>query len=138
MNKPPLAPAILADIALHCDDELGRPMAFMASFAYDCADPYAVRVTFHVPAGDVPWVMARSLLLRGLSEPCGDGDVRLAPAIDEDDRAVVRMVFHSPEGRLRVHARTSEVLAFLTRTWLAVVPGHEDVDVDALVEALRS
>ena len=75
----PLAHAVTADIALHCDDEAGRPMAFIATFSYDAADPYAVRVTFHVPAGDVPWVISRNLLLRGLCEPAGEGDIRLRP-----------------------------------------------------------
>jgi hypothetical protein len=130
----PLAPAVTADIALHCDDELGRPMAFIATFSYDVADPYAVRVTFHVPAGDVPWVVARSLLVRGIGEPCGDGDIRLRPGLDEDGRAVVRMVFHSPEGRLTCEVRTADLLAFLGRTWLAVQPGHESVDLDDFLD----
>ncbi|MDO9457508.1 SsgA family sporulation/cell division regulator [Nocardioides sp.] len=136
MTQQPLAPAVTADIALHCDDELGRPMAFIATFSYDALDPYAVRVTFHVPAGDIPWVVARSLLTRGLGEPVGEGDIRLRPGLDEDGRAVVRMDFHSPEGRLQVEVRTADLLAFLGRTWLAVHPGDERVNVDALLDAL--
>lgn len=132
----PLAPAVTADIALHCDDELGRPMAFIATFSYDVDDPYAVCVTFHVPAGDVPWVMSRNLLTRGLGEPAGDGDIRLQPSLDEDGRAVVRMDFHSPEGRLQVEVRTADLLAFLGRTWVAVRPGEEQVDVEAMLDEL--
>ncbi|WP_148615039.1 SsgA family sporulation/cell division regulator [Nocardioides rubriscoriae] len=132
----PLAPAVTADIALHCDDELGRPMAFIATFSYDAGDPYAVQVTFHVPAGDVPWVVARSLLTRGLGEPAGDGDIRLRPGLDEDGRAVVRMDFHSPEGRLAVEVRSADLLWFLGRTWLSVRPGEESVDVDDLLTGL--
>ncbi|WP_134768432.1 SsgA family sporulation/cell division regulator [Nocardioides sp. 1609] len=136
MTPPPLAPAVTADIALHCDDELGRPMVFMATFAYDADDPYAVQVTFHVPSGEVLWVVSRSLLTRGLGEPAGEGDVRLRPDVDDDGRAVLRMVFHSPEGLLRVDARVSELLSFLGRTWLTVRPGEEVVDVDDLVASL--
>ncbi|WP_139978622.1 SsgA family sporulation/cell division regulator [Nocardioides litoris] len=132
----PLAPAVTADIALHCDDEHGRPMAFIATFCYDVADPYAVQVTFHVPAGDIPWVVSRSLLVRGLGEPCGDGDIRLRPGLDEDGRAVVRMDFHSPEGRLQVEVRTGELLGFLGRTWIAVRPGEESVDIDDFLTGL--
>ena len=132
----PLAPAVTADIALHCDDELGRPMAFIATFSYDATDPYAVQVTFHVPAGDVPWVVARSLLVRGLGEPAGDGDIRLQPGLDEEGRAIVRMDFHSPEGRLRVEARTGDLLGFLGRTWISVRPGEETLDVDDLLASL--
>ncbi|MFB9315099.1 SsgA family sporulation/cell division regulator [Nocardioides plantarum] len=132
----PLAPAVTADIALHCDDEHGRPMAFIATFSYDVTDPYAVRVTFHVPSGEIPWVMARSLLARGLGEPAGDGDIRLSPGLDENGLAVVRVDFHSPEGRLQVEVRSGDLLAFLGRTWLAVLPGEETVDVDGFLAEL--
>lgn len=135
----PVAPSFTQDIALHCEDERGRPMAFMATFDYHRHDPYAVGVTFHVPAGEVPWVMGRSLLHQGLTQPIGDGDVRLAPGIDEDGHAVVRMTFHSPEGRLRVAVRTADLLDFLAGTWQLVPNGHEDelLDVDSMVETLR-
>ncbi|MGA8845830.1 MAG: SsgA family sporulation/cell division regulator [Nocardioides sp.] len=136
----PVAPALTQDIALHCDDDRGRPMAFMATFGYCESDPYAVGLTFHVPAGEVPWVMDRGLLRQGLTEPAGDGDIRLAPGIDEDGHAVVRMVFHSPEGRLRVAARSAEVLQFLIRTWDLVTPGYEPepLDLDSWIESLGS
>lgn len=135
----PAAPTLTQDIALHCDDERGRPMAFMATFAYDEHDPYAVGVTFHVPAGDVPWVIGRCLIHQGLTSPIGDGDVRFAPGIDENGQAVVRMTFHSPEGRLRVAAQTADLLQFLVRTWLLVPTGGEAMllDLDSMVETLR-
>ncbi len=97
-------------------------------------------MTFHVPAGEVPWVMARCLLHQGLTQPVGDGDIHLAPGIDEDGHAVVRMTFHSPEGRLQVAARSAELLAFLMRTWQVVPVGDEAalVDLDSLVETLRA
>lgn len=132
----PLAPAVTADIALHCDDELGRPMAFIATFSYEADDPYAVGVTFHVPAGDVPWVIARSLLVRGMGEPAGEGDIRLRPALDDEGRAVVVMDFHSPEGRLQVEVRTADLLAFLGRTWVAVRPGEEQIDLSGFLTEL--
>ena len=132
----PLAPAVTADIALHCDDEHGRPMAFIATFSYDVDDPYAVRVTFHVPSGEIPWVMSRSLLTRGMGEPVGDGDIRLSPGLDESGRAIVRVDFHSPEGRLQVEVRSGDLLDFLGRTWLAVLPGEEAVDVDGFLAEL--
>lgn len=138
MKYQPLAPAVTADIALHCDDEQGRPMAFMATFAYEPLDPWAVQVTFHLPGVDVPWVVARSLLVRGMGEPVGEGTVRLKPGVDEDGRALVHMVFHAREGRLRVDVRSAELLAFLGRTWLAVRPGEESADVDGfLADVLR-
>lgn len=137
---PPLAPAVQQDIALHCDDELGRPMAFIATFHYDDRDPYAVGITFHIPAGEVPWVVARSLLQHGLTEPCGTGDIRLWPWLDEDGHAMVKMAFHSPEGRLQVEVRSRDLITFLARTWELVPAGAEgrQFDLDDLVASLLS
>ena len=109
MTQRPLTSTVTQDIALHCLDELGRPMAFIASFAYHPDDPYAVWLTFHIPAGDVRWAVARSLLVRGMTEPAGEGDIRFWPSIDDDGLAMVCMDFHSPEGRLVTHARTADL-----------------------------
>lgn len=138
MSQQPTAPAVMQEIALQCEDDLGRPLTFMSSFRYDSQDPYAVWLTFHIPGGDVHWVLARSLLVRGIDEPTGEGDVCLWPNLDPDGRAVVSMDFHSPEGRLVVEARTSDVYQFLGRTYAAVPPGTEgdNVDLDELVEEL--
>ena len=62
-----------------------------ASLRYDPADPYAVHVLFHAesPAGEaVSWSFARELLVTGLDEPAGIGDVRVWP-------------WATPRGRLR-------------------------------------
>ena len=140
MTYRPVCPAVTQDIALHCLDEIGRPMAFMASFDYDASDPYAVWLTFHVPAGDVEWTVARSLLVEGLTGPVGEGDVRMCPAQDEDGHAMVRMDFHSPEGRLVTQARADHLQHFLDHTRDAVPAGAEAalVDLDRLVESLLS
>ncbi len=47
---------------------------------YETCDPYAVRLTFHLP-GDAPvtWAFGRELLIDGVGRPCGDGDVQIAP-----------------------------------------------------------
>ena len=39
---------------------------------YDTCDPYAVRLTFHLP-GDAPvtWAFGRELLVDGVGRPCG-------------------------------------------------------------------
>ena len=129
---------ITNEIALHCVDDTDRPMAFMATFRYHRDDPYAVWVTFHVPSGDVHWVMARNLLSRGRFAPVGEGDVLLWPTIDEYGYAMVKLDFHSPEGRLEVGARTSDVCAFLDASYVEVADGTEgnNVDLDELVESL--
>jgi len=109
-----------------------------ATFGYDPTDPWAVAITFGTPSEEVRWVVGRDLLTSGLTDPAGEGDIRLWPSIDEDGRAVVCMDFHSPEGRLITHARTAELHSFLHRAWEAVPPGSENerVDLDLLAESL--
>eukprot|EP01032_Pedospumella_encystans_P000479 gene479-553_t len=67
MAQPPAAPTVSQDITLHCLDDGGQDVAFVASFGYRADDPYAVWLTFHIPGGDVSWAVARSLLLKGLT-----------------------------------------------------------------------
>lgn len=131
-------PRISQDITLHCLDDGGHDIAFTASFGYRVSDPYAVWLTFHIPGGDVSWAVARSLLRRGLTEPAGDGDVRLWPSVDEAGHAMVVFDFHSPGGHLLTEARTAELHAFLSRTWQSVPHGAESevLDLDSLVVAL--
>ncbi len=139
MTQRPASAAVTQDIAPHCLD-LGGPMIFMASFGYHPDDPYAVWLTFHIPAGDARWTVARSLLERGLTAPAGEGDIRFWPSIDEDLQAVVCMDFHSPEGRLITSARASDLRRFLAHTFAVVASGEEGerIDIDLLVESLIS
>lgn len=138
MAHPPTAAAVTQDITLRCLDDHGQDVAFVASFGYRASDPYAVWLTFHIPGGDVSWAVARSLLLKGITEPTGDGDIRLHPAIDDEGHAVVVFDFHSPHGRLRTQGRSVALRTFLDRTWLLVPPGDEGdlLDLDELVGSL--
>lgn len=138
MAQPPTAPTVSQDITLHCLDDSGPDLAFVASLGYRADDPYAVWLTFHIPGGDVSWAVARSLLLKGLTEPVGDGDIRLRPDVDAEGHAVTVLDFRSPSGSLSTQARTVVLRTFLDRTWLVVPPGDEadQLDLDLLVGAL--
>ena len=53
----------------------------MASLSYSCADPFEVRMAFHVGTDDpVEWVLARELLAAALRGSEGIGDVRAWPS----------------------------------------------------------
>ena len=100
--------------------------------------PWAVWITFPGGRDEVRWAVGRTLLLQGLTDPAGEGDIQLWPSIDEDGRAAVVVEFCSPDGRLVGQLRTNELYRFLTRT-LALVPlGTESIDLDVLVAALTS
>ncbi|GHE42096.1 SsgA family sporulation/cell division regulator [Streptomyces longispororuber] len=106
---------------------------------YETCDPYAVRLTFHLP-GDTPvtWAFGRELLVDGVGRACGDGDVHIAPA-DPDalDEAFIRLQVGADQALFR--AGIPPLLAFLDRTDKLVPLGQERAlaDFDAhLDEAL--
>ncbi|MFE7114724.1 SsgA family sporulation/cell division regulator, partial [Streptomyces sp. NPDC057654] len=83
---------------------------------YDSNDPYAITFTFHLP-GDAPvtWAFARELLLDGLSQPSGEGDVHIAPASSEHLSDVfIRLQVGGEKALFRAGA--APLVAFLDRT----------------------
>lgn len=106
---------------------------------YESCDPYAVRLTFHLP-GDAPvtWTFARELMVDGVGGPAGDGDVRIAPAEAESQGDVlIRLQVGAEHALFRSGA--APLIAFLDRTDRLVPLGQEgalaDFD-DRLGEAL--
>lgn len=105
---------------------------------YDPCDPYAVRLTFHLP-GDAPvtWAFGRELLIDGMGRPCGEGDVRVSPAADTLGDVLIRLQVGSDQALFR--SSTAPLVAFLDRTDKLVPLGQEGAlaDFDAhLDEAL--
>ncbi|WP_149179532.1 SsgA family sporulation/cell division regulator [Streptomyces sp. TRM49041] len=106
---------------------------------YETRDPFAVRMTFHLP-GDAPvtWAFGRELLVDGINSPAGDGDVRIEPAGDEelsDIHIRLRVAFDQALFR----ASAPPLVAFLDRTDKLVPLGQENTlgDFDeGLEEAL--
>ncbi|MFB7273736.1 SsgA family sporulation/cell division regulator [Streptomyces sp. NPDC056244] len=92
---------------------------------YEVRDPYAVRMTFHLP-GDAPvtWTFGRELLLDGINTPSGDGDVHIAPTEPEDLSDVhIRLQVGDDHALFRVSA--APLVAFLDRTDRLVPLGQE-------------
>ncbi|WP_329273968.1 SsgA family sporulation/cell division regulator [Streptomyces sp. NBC_01451] len=106
---------------------------------YETCDPYAVRLTFHLP-GDAPvtWAFGRELLIDGVGRPCGDGDVRISPAdADVLGEVLIRLQVGADQALFRSGA--APLVAFLDRTDKLVPLGQERslADFDAhLDEAL--
>ncbi len=117
-----------------------QPTPLAAELRYDPADPYAVAMAFLKDDVEVVWVFARGLLLRGVYEPVGVGDVQVFPSVDEDGRAVVALVLRAPTGAALVEGKTREFLDFLAQTTRAVWPGteqdHHRVTDDAIAAIL--
>ncbi|MEU8520434.1 SsgA family sporulation/cell division regulator [Streptomyces sp. NBC_01216] len=92
---------------------------------YETRDPYAVRMTFHLP-GDAPvtWAFGRELLLDGINGPSGDGDVRIAPTDPEGlSDVTIRLQVGGDQALFRVSA--PPLVAFLDRTDKIVPLGQE-------------
>ncbi|HLI38572.1 MAG TPA: SsgA family sporulation/cell division regulator [Streptosporangiaceae bacterium] len=118
----------------------------VASLYYSGADPYAVRMAFHVGTDEpVEWIFARELLAAGLDSPQGEGDVRVWPsprscaAAEHEPAAapaggvVLNIALSSPFGKAHFEAPAQAMAAFLRRTYQIVPPGKESdfVDVEA-------
>ncbi|MET9254796.1 SsgA family sporulation/cell division regulator [Streptomyces sp. NPDC048182] len=115
-----------------------RMPSIPATLHYDRSDPFAVRMTFPAPATlegvEVCWTFSRELLVAGMQEPEGHGDVRVRPY--GYDRTVLE--FHAPEGTAVVHVRSGELRRFLHAADELVPLGREQLDLDEdLAELLR-
>jgi hypothetical protein len=107
------------------------PMPVEAELRYDPADPYAVAVAFQSYDTEVLWVFGRDLLLRGISEPTGDGDVQVFPSLDDDGRAEIGLVLRSPGGQTLMKVPGRDVMDFLAHSARSVWPGTEGDHVSA-------
>jgi hypothetical protein len=139
MTQRPMSGVLAQDLSLRCVE--GRGLRDVrASFAYDPADPYAVRVAVPRADGELRWTVCRSLLCRGLTDPVGQGDVQLWPSTDRTGRGVVVLDLWSARGHVVGEVPTRELYRFLTLTLAAVPLGSEGqhLDVDALIGELLS
>ncbi|MFG2293179.1 SsgA family sporulation/cell division regulator [Streptomyces sp. NPDC048603] len=92
---------------------------------YEARDPFAVRLTFHLP-GDAPvtWAFGRELLLDGINKPSGDGDVHIAPT-DPEELSDVHIRLQVGSDRALFRAGAAPLVAFLDRTDRLVPLGQE-------------
>jgi hypothetical protein len=131
-------PTVTQSLTLELIDPTGAVTPLEAELHYDPSDPYAVTTVFMTGASQVRWTFGRELLIEGLYEPSGDGDVHVWPCLDADGHAVVIVELCSPDGEALVQARTGDVTSFVERMTKAVAPGAESnhVDVDAALTAI--
>jgi hypothetical protein len=136
MDTAPVA--VTQAVTLELIDPTGAITPIEAELQYDPADPYAVTTVFMTGSSQVRWTFGRDLLIEGLYEPSGDGDVHVWPCLDSDGHAVVIIELCSPDGEALVQARTGDLSDFVERMWAAVKPGNESslVDVDAAIAAI--
>jgi hypothetical protein len=136
LNTAPVSVTQL--LGLELIDGNGAVTPIEARLQYDPSDPYAVTAVFLTGGGEVRWTFGRDLLLEGVIEPTGDGDVHVWPCMDSDGRPVVLIELCSPDGEALVQSRTGDLTAFLGRVTAAVPPGTESrlLDIDGALAAI--
>ncbi len=136
MNTAPLT--VMQPVTLELIDAAGAVIPIEAELHYDPRDPYAVTTVFITGASQVRWTFGRDLLMEGLYEPSGDGDVHVWPCLDSEGHAVVIIELCSPDGEALVQARTGDLSGFVERMTRAVEPGTESdhLDIDAGLAAI--
>jgi hypothetical protein len=132
------AGAVSKVVTLELIDSTGAATPLETELIYDPRDPFAMTATFLTVAGQVRWTFGRDLLIGGLYEPTGDGDVHVWPCLDNQARSVVIIELCSPDGEALVQARTVDVTAFVEQMTAAVPQGEEGVylDVDSAISAI--
>jgi hypothetical protein len=114
-----------------------RTVLFPGDLCYRSTDPYAVRITFRVDDDTLDWVFARTMLIGGLMEPVGVGDVEISPSRhDGVDTVQITLKAHHVYAVLEAPARM--IAAFLEQTCRAVPLGteHRHLDLDHLTRQL--
>jgi hypothetical protein len=126
--------SVTADIELRLVVPGSTALPVLASIGYEPDDPYAVHVAFHTGGerGQVQWSFARQLLTDGVTQPVGEGDVRVWPSTDAG-QALVNLSLSSPSGAALFEIPLGDIVEFLTRSYAAVPTGAESdfVDLDA-------
>ena len=135
-NNP--ATVVTKAVTLELVDTAGAATPLETELSYDVRDPFAVTATFRTIAGAVGWTFGRDLLVAGLTDPTGDGDVHVWPCLDDRARAVVVIELCSPDGEALVQASTSDIRSFLDETTEVVPIGAESelLDLDATIAAI--
>lgn len=107
-------------------------------WTYCTEDPFAVTIEIQTRGNRfVDWVLARDLLITGLSTPAGIGDVRVSPAnMGEWEVALVEI--RSPDGHAVLEV-DRELLRQFVQATIDVIPlGSEGMafDIDAEIEKI--
>lgn len=109
-------------------------------WTYDTTDPFAVTLAIQTRGKRwVEWVMARDLVVAGLSGPTGIGDVMLRPEATQDYDIVV-VEIRSPDGQALLEVDRDLLANFVDSMLEAVPMGSETsgIDMDAEIQKITT
>ncbi|MGP8301596.1 SsgA family sporulation/cell division regulator [Streptomyces inhibens] len=100
-------------------------------FSYRSDRPYEVEVAFISRGHTVAtWLFARELLLCGLYDEAGEGDVRVWPFRRPGEARRVHIELSTDDSVCELSVRATELTAWLEQTAAIVPPGHEERYLD--------
>lgn len=131
---------VAVDVTMYCRDLDGHCYELDAVLGYARTDAFAVTMTFGDVDPHVTWTFGRDLLMRGITHPTGEGDVRICPSLNDDGISIVQIELCSPDGHLLLETRTDDITHFIGRTVDVCAPGveAEHIDVDQMIAQLLS
>lgn len=131
---------LTADLRLEFVGPESESQSLDGSLRFDPADPYAVTTVFGTGKHSVSWTFARDLLIEGIYEPTGDGDVHLWPCLSATGAAVLMIELCSGQGDALLQAPSIEVHRFIEAMLAAVPLGQEEghLDLDSELERFLS
>jgi hypothetical protein len=118
----------------------GSAAPVLSRCSYSAHEPYAVTLAFRTDQGRwVEWSFARELLVTGLSEAAGIGDVRVRPDL-ASAQDLLAVEIESPDGYAVVEIERDDVERFLDASDAIVPLGAEAeyFDVESLIEELTN
>lgn len=134
----PQLPVLVQPVGLELIIEEGTPCPLRGELRYDSDDPYAVTLVVGTKESATAWTFARDLLVHGLTEPAGDGDVHVWPGLTEGGRAILLIELDASDDDVILAADPAEVQAFVEVSLELVSPGAESdyLDIDGLIGAI--
>jgi hypothetical protein len=110
----------------------GQPAPVVTRWGYSVNDPYAVSLAVRTRHDRwVEWLIARDLVVDGLSGPTGIGDVRMSPEVVQG-YDIVQIEIRSHDGHAVLEVDRDLLRQFVEATVdlvaLGEEPGHLDID----------
>jgi len=118
----------------------GSSTPVLSRLSYVGSEPFAVNIAFRTERGKwVEWTFARDLLVAGLTEPAGIGDVRVRPDLATEEDIVI-LEIESPDGYALVEVEREDVEQFLDASAQVVPFGAEGdhFDIDAFIDEITN
>ncbi|HEY1971383.1 MAG TPA: SsgA family sporulation/cell division regulator [Pseudonocardia sp.] len=116
----------------------GQETPLLTRWSYRSDDPFAVMMSIARPSGRwIDWLMARDLIIEGLDQPAGIGDVQLTPFSD-GEFDVLEVKIGDDEGFASLEFDRDLVERFLDASYDIVPVGAEStvIDVEAEIEKI--